>query len=83
MLSLTGLKFIRPDKQHGCKNYSPLASTSLCNSGANDDVGTYVAVPLTSEDSIIALTKLGSSSRRVYESMNKLNLARTFFRAVE
>ena len=58
-------------------------STSLGISGANDDVGTYVAVPLTSEDLILALAKLGSSTRKVYESMNKLNLVKTFFRAIE
>ena len=83
MLSLTGLKFIRSDEQHGCENYSPLVSTSLSNSGVNDDVATYVTVPLTSEDLTVALDKIGFSTRKVYESMNKLNLVKTFFRAIE
>lgn len=82
MLSLTGLKFISPDKQHGCENYSPLVSTSRSNSGVNYDVGTYVAVPLTSEDLLKALAKLGFLTSTVYESLTKMNLVRAFFRAV-
>ena len=83
MLTLTELKYLQTDKQQGYKNYSLLVSTSLNNSRVNDDVGTFVVVPLTSEDLIQALGKIGFSSTRAYKSMNNLNLVRLFFRVLQ